>query len=505
MTDLQLDTLESKGLIRLAAYQPELEYLFRHALVQDAAYESLLKQERRALHAMVGEALEQLYPDRSTELAAILAMHFEVAGQAEKAIHYLRQAADYAYDRNAIVEAYDLYERAEKLLPAAPADGPDPHGREKLEIGLRKARAGFSFRGRAELVETFDRLAAQARALGDLRLEAEAQLDLALYRQFGGEQHDSSPELRQALDRVAQIARQLDDPFLDAMPRSLTGLSQVFMGNLREGTATLAETAPLLEQKRDSIGSSFSLMALAIGLARLGQFDEAEKAAAKSAEVAERGDVIAKIDANIGLSQVHSIRGDLEKAIPILRECSSLAESTGAVACLVSSSFLLGDAQLRNSDFGGARIAFERGSQVADVTNEALFRPTMSAYLRSTLASLANFNPIAVQSWDEALAEARERGDVWSKANIIWKRAETEAKRGDAADVDQVLADYATSFKEFQEMGARPFEARVLRGWGEALLAHGDAAEGRAKLGQAVALLEELGIEREAAEVRAEL
>jgi len=142
---------------------------------------------------------------------------------------------------------------------------------------------------------------------------------------------------------------------------------------------------------------------------------------------------------------------------------------------------------------------------VADVTNEALFRPTMSAYLRSTLASLANFNPIAVQSWDEALAEARERGDVWSKANIIWKRAETEAKRGDAADVDQVLADYATSFKEFQEMGARPFEARVLRGWGEALLAHGDAAEGRAKLGQAVALLEELGIEREAAEVRAEL
>ena len=47
--DLQLDTLEAKGLIRLATIDPELEYLFRHALVQDAAYESLLKQERRSI------------------------------------------------------------------------------------------------------------------------------------------------------------------------------------------------------------------------------------------------------------------------------------------------------------------------------------------------------------------------------------------------------------------------------------------------------------------------
>ncbi|HWH24818.1 MAG TPA: hypothetical protein VNW68_08010, partial [Candidatus Limnocylindria bacterium] len=58
----QLDTLEARGLIRIAALQPELEYLFRHALVQDAAYDSLLKQERRSIHRTVGQALELLYP-----------------------------------------------------------------------------------------------------------------------------------------------------------------------------------------------------------------------------------------------------------------------------------------------------------------------------------------------------------------------------------------------------------------------------------------------------------
>jgi predicted ATPase len=88
-TDLALDTLEARGLIRLAAAQPELEYLFRHALLQDTAYESLLKQERRTLHQVVGMALEELYPERVGEMAAVLARHFEQAGDPDKAIDYL--------------------------------------------------------------------------------------------------------------------------------------------------------------------------------------------------------------------------------------------------------------------------------------------------------------------------------------------------------------------------------------------------------------------------------
>ena len=83
MTDMQLDTLEARGLIRVASFEPELEYLFRHALLQDTAYESLLKQERRALHDVVGQTLEQLYPERVGELAAVLAMHYEEAGETD--------------------------------------------------------------------------------------------------------------------------------------------------------------------------------------------------------------------------------------------------------------------------------------------------------------------------------------------------------------------------------------------------------------------------------------
>src|SRR5574341_2406558 len=92
----QLTEIESAGLIRLAQVEPELEYLFRHGLVQDAAYESLLKQHRADLHGRVGAALESLYPDRREELAATLARHFDAAGESAKAAAYYQTAARHA-------------------------------------------------------------------------------------------------------------------------------------------------------------------------------------------------------------------------------------------------------------------------------------------------------------------------------------------------------------------------------------------------------------------------
>ena len=153
MAELQLDTLESKGLIRLATIDPELEYLFRHALVQDAAYESLLKQERRLLHRQVGEALEQLYPERHAELAALLARHFEQADDPERAIEYLIEAARYANERNAVAEAHDLFGRARALLPPAEAGDPAELRRRRLQIDFGWVRSGFSFLTQQEQLE----------------------------------------------------------------------------------------------------------------------------------------------------------------------------------------------------------------------------------------------------------------------------------------------------------------------------------------------------------------
>src|SRR6266852_3773003 len=87
----QLATLEHADLIRLAQSQPELAYLFRHALVQEAAYQTLVKQDRRHLHRIVGETLEHAYPERLDELSPLLAHHFYEAGDHARALKYFTQ------------------------------------------------------------------------------------------------------------------------------------------------------------------------------------------------------------------------------------------------------------------------------------------------------------------------------------------------------------------------------------------------------------------------------
>ena len=108
-----LGTLESAGLIRLAQLMPDLEYLFRHALVQDAAYASLLPQDQERLHLAVGQAVETLYEERLDEFAAMLARHFQQARQNERALRYYARAAETALASYANQEAELHYRSAE--------------------------------------------------------------------------------------------------------------------------------------------------------------------------------------------------------------------------------------------------------------------------------------------------------------------------------------------------------------------------------------------------------
>lgn len=132
-----LNVLESTGLIRLAQLEPDLEYLFRHALVQDAAYASLLESDRQQLHQAVGEAIEQLYGDRLEENAALLARHFERAGDEARALYYFRLAARSALAAYANQEAEQYARRGLALAT-------EPGVRAELSAGLGAALNGLS-------------------------------------------------------------------------------------------------------------------------------------------------------------------------------------------------------------------------------------------------------------------------------------------------------------------------------------------------------------------------
>ncbi|HXW80618.1 MAG TPA: AAA family ATPase, partial [Acidimicrobiales bacterium] len=126
----------SSGLLVVLANVPEPTYRFRHALIQEATYKSLLKHQRQKLHARAARALEQVSGGWSEEAASVLGHHFALAGDTERAAHYLDLAADRAAQSFANDEAIASYHRALELL----GSGPDMNRAQAAQVWLKLGR-----------------------------------------------------------------------------------------------------------------------------------------------------------------------------------------------------------------------------------------------------------------------------------------------------------------------------------------------------------------------------
>ncbi|MEE9496902.1 MAG: AAA family ATPase, partial [Desulfobacterales bacterium] len=114
--DRSLRSLERLDLIRARALQPDLEYIFKHALIQEVVYNGLLKKERQAIHERIGLVMEQLFGDRLPEFYETLAYHFQQGQSVIKAVTYLMKAAEKSLKRYAVEEAHQYCREAFNLL-----------------------------------------------------------------------------------------------------------------------------------------------------------------------------------------------------------------------------------------------------------------------------------------------------------------------------------------------------------------------------------------------------
>ena len=130
-----LDELESAALIYRRGTAPDAVYTFKHALIQDAAYESLLKRSRRELHGKIAETLIRRLPESADQEPQVLAHHFAKAGEDIKAAEYCYKAGQRAQRQSAPKEAVSQYTQAISLLQNAT----DNEGQALLELDCRIA------------------------------------------------------------------------------------------------------------------------------------------------------------------------------------------------------------------------------------------------------------------------------------------------------------------------------------------------------------------------------
>ncbi len=257
----ELKTLEivyEQGLL------PEPAYIFKHAVIQDVAYNSLLVQRRKELHRAVGAAIEELYTDRLTEHYEELAHHYERAEAWEKALEYLVKAGQKLQQAYANLEALNFYARAlevcEKLGDAALE--------KSVSVAQSRAVVNLTIGDPGSGIADLERMLQAARQLGDRRHEG---LALA-YRGFFEFINHARGQAEETLQAALALGRKLkEDEIIFTAQTSLVHLFST--GNRHAEAEAMAAAA---EQLLPSVSDTFGLRAtLGLRANFFGRFDEA--------------------------------------------------------------------------------------------------------------------------------------------------------------------------------------------------------------------------------------
>jgi class 3 adenylate cyclase/predicted ATPase len=201
--DESLKQLASAGLIFQRGMLPDAEYTFKHALVQDAAYSTMLRSRRQQLHGRIAAVLESEFPEIGEKRPEVLARHCAEAGLIERAVGYLRKAGQQGIARGAMTEAVAQLGKGLDLLSSLPDN--ESRQDQELDLQLMFSRALMAAKGYGapELGEAL----ARARKLCE-QLDQREQLAAVMYGQWVF--HSVGGELVQA-EHHTQEVRQLAD------------------------------------------------------------------------------------------------------------------------------------------------------------------------------------------------------------------------------------------------------------------------------------------------------
>ena len=388
------------------------EHAFRHPLAQEVAYRTQLLDRRRSTHAAIARALLTIHGAAAGTHAALLAHHFDEAGEHLEAARWHEQAGR-RVARSDPADGARHCRRVTTLLAAV------PESRETLMLELTSRIALLEIGRLAGIEEGEARgLFDEARAVAErLQDKAGHAFLLTSYGRLCGLAGDVGQYLACA-ERATALAEG-SDAVLDFEMRSVLAHAQLAVGRLAPARATaeraLAEVAQV-SGLREAIGPSTApglcRVWWALASAHLGRTAEAEAALnALLAEQSERA-LQALYGTHAVLSEVLRLRGDLPGALAHGRRAVELAEERGSVFSRVEAAAFLGAAELANGNLTAATSVLERALALARTRRTALW------YEPRILATLADAK-VAAGDRAEAralLSEARElidRGRGW--------------------------------------------------------------------------------------------
>lgn len=497
-----LSELVRLDLLRREEAPAEREYRFKHALIQETAYNGLLKRKRRELHLLAARAIEHEYSGRLEPIAAILGHHYRQAGELDHALRYLEQAGDAARRAYAVAEALDNFTAALEVAAALGADR-QIEARIRLKRGAVRTETGDA-RGAAADFET---ALVAGQDVGDKMVEMHAQSELGFLLAGAADYLAALPRLDRALalatslgdveGEVTALARlaiidvsQLDfEAAIDHGQRALVAARRTSHDRvLAKGLDSLKQAAlqigdwPRLEQIARELGEihrrhgdlwylQFVLFEPAFASAAFGRWEEAvgrvEEALALNRRIGDRGNEPLYVAT---LARLFMWSGQYDRALTLAAQAVDMAIAVGHAEWTSWGHIELGQAFEEICAVDEAASHLEHGSRIAADAGATLHAVRGYAHLASVEARRGNASR-AREELLQALAIVERIKTPAGRVYVMGSDAYTEAARvlgrsGSHTQAERLLAPIIAAARE--------------HGWAEALT-YGSLVLGRAR------------------------
>lgn len=475
-----LETLQAKRFIyarRASAFSRTREYAFRHTLLQEVAYDSVLKRRRPAYHSRVADWLSQAGGERRAEFAGLIGEHYERAGEMAPAAHWYRQAGEMAQKRYAPLAALNYFEKALQFLPPEAAERVIlyDHKAQVLLFLLRRDEAAGVYQTMLLLAEDNGDLQAQARAWNGLgsvyATKSKHQASLACARR--------AEQLARESEDQAELLRALYSQGWEAYRLGDTDTAQ------RLGEDALALSTALNAQ-RDRARSLNLLGAVQDMRSQPEQAKEYKRRSLELYEAAGDQMMVGIMLNNLGATAENF--GDHAEAASLFQRALTIAEDIGDQEGVMLYLSNLAGSRVGLGAYAEAEADLRRVLQMANAAG-GFFAFSGTCYYLAEACMRQNKLTAAWEAAWLSLQHSKDSGrpqhlaDSWRIVGMVLTQAliAQHPPLWDTATPEEgrdPRTCFATSLRLHQEQGNELEQAITLREWARLELAAGDAATG---------------------------
>ena len=418
-----LTRLIDAGLVFRHGTPPRALYRFKHALVQETAYRTLLRSRRRLLHARIADVLERQFPATAAAQPELLAHHCERAGLVRQAVEYRCKAGEQAFARSATAEAITQFRHGLSLLEALPED--DERRRRELDLQVALGCGLIATKGfaAAETGRTHSRALALCRQIG-----ATPQIFRVLYGQFTF--HHVRGEFRAALGMAEELLSRAEaQP--DTGPRIIghrvMGNGLFALGDFLAARRHLEQAVALYDPERHrSLAHLYTydpriaaLGHLSWTLFALGDPDQALMVSRQAVDEARAMSHLNSLAlAGFFRCAVHQFARHDDEVLHQARDLIALAGEQGFALWLAGGRILGGWAHAQTGQPAAGITQMRRGLADYLATRARYYAPYFRALLAEAYGPARNATARRLQLLKVALTQAERTGEGWFEAEL---------------------------------------------------------------------------------------